>query len=98
MRAGAMSIGEAWTDFMGSMDKEQSFKLLDAFLEAGGNMIDTANNYQVRGFVSTRTEHAADVTHGRSPLFSSSRSAPSRAHSAPFTSCQTAALSTCTSA
>ncbi|KAI5451881.1 putative aryl-alcohol dehydrogenase aad14 [Naganishia albida] len=43
---GGMSIGEAWKEFMGSMDKEQSFKLLDAFVEAGGNAIDTANNYQ----------------------------------------------------
>jgi aryl-alcohol dehydrogenase-like predicted oxidoreductase len=31
---------------MGSMSKEESFKLLDAFYEAGGNFIDTANNYQ----------------------------------------------------
>jgi len=31
---------------MGSMNKESSFKLLDAFVEAGGNFIDTANNYQ----------------------------------------------------
>ncbi|CAI6100751.1 unnamed protein product [Clonostachys chloroleuca] len=43
---GAMSIGSAWADGMGSMDKEQSFKLLDAYVEAGGNFIDTANNYQ----------------------------------------------------
>jgi aryl-alcohol dehydrogenase-like predicted oxidoreductase len=43
---GAMSIGEAWKEFMGSMDKEASFKLLDAFYDAGGNFIDTANNYQ----------------------------------------------------
>ncbi|KAK5941844.1 putative aryl-alcohol dehydrogenase aad14 [Knufia obscura] len=43
---GAMSIGEAWKDFMGSMNKEQSFKLMDAYFEAGGNFIDTANNYQ----------------------------------------------------
>lgn len=43
---GAMSIGDAWKEGMGSMDKEQSFKLLDAFYEAGGNFIDTANNYQ----------------------------------------------------
>ncbi len=42
----AMSIGQAWNQFMGSMDKEASFKLLDAFVEAGGNFIDTANNYQ----------------------------------------------------
>lgn len=31
---------------MGTMNKEQSFKLLDAFYDAGGNFIDTANNYQ----------------------------------------------------
>ncbi|KZL63589.1 aryl-alcohol dehydrogenase aad14 [Colletotrichum incanum] len=43
---GAMSIGSAWSSFMGSMEKEQSFKLLDAFVDAGGNFIDTANNYQ----------------------------------------------------
>ena len=35
---GAMSIGEAWKGMMGSMDKEQSFALLDAFEEAGGNL------------------------------------------------------------
>jgi aryl-alcohol dehydrogenase-like predicted oxidoreductase len=46
LQLGAMSIGEAWKGFMGSMDKESSFKLLDAFYEAGGNFIDTANNYQ----------------------------------------------------
>lgn len=31
---------------MGSMTKESSFALLDAFFSAGGNFIDTANNYQ----------------------------------------------------
>jgi len=46
LQLGAMSIGEAWNGFMGSMNKENSFKLLDAFEEAGGNFIDTANNYQ----------------------------------------------------
>lgn len=64
LQLGAASIGEAWKGFMGSMDKEQSFKLLDAYYEvrsipdrksslhmndmtqAGGNFIDTANNYQ----------------------------------------------------
>jgi aryl-alcohol dehydrogenase-like predicted oxidoreductase len=46
LQLGAMSIGDAWSDFMGSMSKEQSFKLLDAFYDAGGNFIDTANNYQ----------------------------------------------------
>ncbi|KAI5917568.1 putative aryl-alcohol dehydrogenase Aad14 [Camillea tinctor] len=46
LQLGAMSIGSAWSSFMGSMDKEQSFKLLDAYFDAGGNIIDTANNYQ----------------------------------------------------
>ena len=42
---GAMSIGDQWDKYgMGTMDKESSFKLLDAFYEAGGNFIDTANN------------------------------------------------------
>lgn len=36
---GAMSIGDAWKEFMGSMDKKASFELLDAFYEAGGNFI-----------------------------------------------------------
>ena len=45
LQLGAMSIGDKWAPFgMGSMDKESSFKLLDAFFEAGGNFIDTANN------------------------------------------------------
>ncbi|KAJ3721568.1 Aldo/keto reductase [Lentinula raphanica] len=43
---GAMSIGDQWNSFMGSMDKESSFKLLDAYFDMGGNFIDTANNYQ----------------------------------------------------
>jgi len=42
---GAMSIGDKWTG-MGAMDKESSFKLLDAYFDNGGNFIDTANNYQ----------------------------------------------------
>lgn len=37
---------DAWSAFMGSMSKEQSFRLLDAYYGAGGNFIDTANNYQ----------------------------------------------------
>lgn len=36
---GAMSIGEAWSQAMGSMNKEDSYKLLDAFVEAGGNFV-----------------------------------------------------------
>lgn len=46
LQLGAMSIGSAWSSIMGTMDKEASFKLLDAFVDAGGNFIDTANNYQ----------------------------------------------------
>lgn len=42
---GAMSIGDQWAKLgMGAMDKESSFKLLDAYFEAGGNFIDTASN------------------------------------------------------
>ena len=42
---GAMSIGDKWDKIgMGSMNKEMSFKLLDAFYEKGGNFIDTAGN------------------------------------------------------
>ena len=43
---GAMSVGDKWGKFMGTMDKAQSFALLDAFYDAGGNFIDTANFYQ----------------------------------------------------
>lgn len=44
LQLGAMSIGDKWEQFgMGGMNKESSFKLLDAFYDAGGNFIDTAN-------------------------------------------------------
>lgn len=46
LQLGSMSIGDAWSDVMGSMTKEQSFQLLDAYFDAGGNFIDTANCYQ----------------------------------------------------
>ncbi|KAN0087426.1 NADP-dependent oxidoreductase domain containing protein [Tylopilus felleus] len=47
LQLGGMSIGDKWEKFgLGSMTKESSFKLLDAYYEAGGNFIDTANNYQ----------------------------------------------------
>ncbi|EIW85770.1 aryl-alcohol dehydrogenase [Coniophora puteana RWD-64-598 SS2] len=47
LQLGAMSIGDKWHEIgMGSMNKEDSFKLLDAYYEAGGNFIDTANVYQ----------------------------------------------------
>ena len=40
---GGMSIGDQWNAGMGSMDKESSFRLLDAYFQGGGNFIDTAN-------------------------------------------------------
>ncbi|PIL23177.1 transporter [Ganoderma sinense ZZ0214-1] len=47
LQLGAMSIGDKWEQVgMGAMNKESSFALLDAFYDAGGNFIDTANNYQ----------------------------------------------------
>ncbi|OJZ80605.1 hypothetical protein ASPFODRAFT_147303 [Aspergillus luchuensis CBS 106.47] len=46
LQLGAMSIGEKWNSMLGSMDKGASFRLLDTFVEAGGNFIDTANLYQ----------------------------------------------------
>ena len=45
IQLGAMSIGDKWEALgMGSMNKESSFKLLDAYFEADGNFIDTANS------------------------------------------------------
>lgn len=43
---GTMSFGESWKDRMGECTKETSFAIMDAFYEAGGNFIDTANFYQ----------------------------------------------------
>ncbi|ETS82983.1 aryl-alcohol dehydrogenase AAD14 [Pestalotiopsis fici W106-1] len=43
---GAMSLGTEWANLLGGVTKEDSFKLLDYFVESGGNFIDTANNYQ----------------------------------------------------
>lgn len=40
---GGMSLGQKWAG-MGAMSKESSMSLLDAFVEAGGNFIDTSNN------------------------------------------------------
>ena len=40
---GGMSIGDQWASGFGSMQKDSSFKLLDAYYDAGGNHIDTAN-------------------------------------------------------
>ncbi|KAJ7062821.1 Aldo/keto reductase [Mycena amicta] len=47
IQLGAMSIGDGWEPLgMGSMNKESSFKLLDAFVKNGGNFIDTSSGYQ----------------------------------------------------
>ncbi|KIK71546.1 hypothetical protein GYMLUDRAFT_254737 [Collybiopsis luxurians FD-317 M1] len=46
IQLGAVNIGDQWSEFMGLMDKESSFKLLDAYFDMGGNFIDTANHYQ----------------------------------------------------
>lgn len=44
LQLGGMNIGDKWASLgMGSMNKEDSFKLLDAYFDAGGNFIDTAN-------------------------------------------------------
>ena len=44
---GGASVGDQWGKIgWGQTDRESSFKLLDAFYEAGGNFIDTANAYQ----------------------------------------------------
>jgi aryl-alcohol dehydrogenase-like predicted oxidoreductase len=45
---GAMSLGDQWTGYMGGKapGQKESEELLDAFVEMGGNFIDTANNYQ----------------------------------------------------
>ncbi|TVY83040.1 Norsolorinic acid reductase B [Lachnellula suecica] len=43
---GTMGFGEAHKGHMGETSKETAFEILDAFVTAGGNFIDSANNYQ----------------------------------------------------
>ncbi|KAK4173096.1 aldo/keto reductase [Triangularia setosa] len=43
---GGGNIGQAWNQTWGFQTKERAFELLDAYLEAGGNFIDTSNTYQ----------------------------------------------------
>ena len=44
IQLGGANIGDKSASMgMGSMDKESSFKLLDAYFDNGGNFIDTAN-------------------------------------------------------
>jgi aryl-alcohol dehydrogenase-like predicted oxidoreductase len=35
---------------MGSMNNQQAFKLLDAYVASEGNFLDTASHYQYQGF------------------------------------------------
>ncbi|KAI4094498.1 MAG: hypothetical protein L6R37_007241 [Teloschistes peruensis] len=43
---GTMTFGEYWKEMLGECDKKQSYAVLDHFYQAGGNFLDTANNYQ----------------------------------------------------
>ncbi len=43
---GAMTFGEDWGVFLRGSSKEDSKKILELYVDAGGNFIDTANNYQ----------------------------------------------------
>jgi aryl-alcohol dehydrogenase-like predicted oxidoreductase len=44
LQLGAMSIGDKWHEYgMGSMDKESSFKLLDAYFDAGVSAPETVH-------------------------------------------------------
>jgi len=43
---GAMTFGEDWGSFLKGASKEESKKIFDLFVQAGGNFIDTANVYQ----------------------------------------------------
>ncbi|EIW56680.1 aryl-alcohol dehydrogenase [Trametes versicolor FP-101664 SS1] len=81
---GAMSIGDKWSGPMGESSKESCFKLLDAFYDAGGNFIDTANNYQdetseeflgewmetrgIRDQIVIATKYSSDYKRGRDDI------------------------------
>lgn len=43
---GAMTFGVDWGKFLRGSSKEESKEIFDLFVDAGGNFIDTANNYQ----------------------------------------------------
>jgi len=43
---GGMNFGNKWAPLMGDITKEEAFKIMDAYYEAGGNFLDTANLYQ----------------------------------------------------
>ncbi|KAJ7588244.1 YFL056Cp-like protein [Mycena floridula] len=47
VQLGAMTVSDKWAEQgMSSMNKETSLEFLAAFFTAGGNFIDTPNNYQ----------------------------------------------------
>ena len=66
LQLGAMSIGEAWKDFMGSMDKEQSFKLLDAYYEVRIHSSTTDNVTNIYRLVVTSSTQPT-TTRTRNP-------------------------------
>ncbi|KPI40092.1 Norsolorinic acid A [Cyphellophora attinorum] len=43
---GGMNFGDAWKSALGECDMTTTFEILDTFYAAGGNFIDTSNNYQ----------------------------------------------------
>ena len=43
---GAMTFGDSHPERYGEVSKETAFEILDTFIGAGGNFIDTANGYQ----------------------------------------------------
>jgi aryl-alcohol dehydrogenase-like predicted oxidoreductase len=43
---GTMTFGQDWGSMLAGASKEESRKIFDLFVEAGGNFIDTANIYQ----------------------------------------------------
>ncbi|KAL7750172.1 hypothetical protein RI367_004344 [Sorochytrium milnesiophthora] len=43
---GGGNFGTAWEELVGECSKESAFEIMDAYYDAGGNFIDTANNYQ----------------------------------------------------
>lgn len=43
---GTMGFGNLMKGYMGECSQETAFEILDTFVAAGGNFIDTANNYQ----------------------------------------------------
>jgi aryl-alcohol dehydrogenase-like predicted oxidoreductase len=44
---GTMTFGQDWGSMLAGASKEESRKIVDSFIEAGGNFIDTANIYQM---------------------------------------------------